>query len=143
LHNEIKKWNDYQATQIKTTTTPATTTPTTTTTTTQTTAKKIETYFLPIPDIFKFYMNNMYQDFIYICESTASQVSDSVIEVIESDAYDLMTETEEIIKNHYKQVREETAPTETAIEEGFDTSGFASSISDLISVVLRASSLVL
>ena len=126
--NEIKKWNDYQATQIKATTTPVATTPTTTTTTTQTTAKKIETYFLPIPDIFKFYMNNMYQDFIYICESTASQVSDSVVEVIESDAYDLMTETEEIIKNHYKQVREETAPTETAIEEGFDTSGFASSI---------------
>lgn len=126
--NEIKKWNDYQATQIKATTTPATTTPATTTTTTQTTAKKIETYFLPIPDIFKFYMNNMYQDFIYICESTASQVSDSVVEVIEADAYDLMTETEEIIKNHYKQVREETAPTETAIEEGFDTSGFASSI---------------
>ena len=73
--NEIKKWNDYQATQIKATTTPVTTTPATTTTTTQTTAKKIETYFLPIPDIFKFYMNNMYQDFIYICENTAHRVS--------------------------------------------------------------------
>ena len=127
--NEIKKWNDYQATQIKATTTPATTTPATTTTTTQTTAKKIETYFLPIPDIFKFYMNNMYQDFIYICESTASQVSDSVVEVIEADAYDLMAETEEIIKNYYKQNKEKKKEEEKEKEEEkFNTAGFASSI---------------
>ena len=127
--NEIKKWNDYQEAQLKNSSSKDNTKDETKNGAgDKSTAKKIETYFLPIPDIFKFYMNNMYQDFIYICESTASQVSDSVVEVIESDAYDLMTETEEIIKNHYKQVREETAPTETAIEEGFDTSGFASSI---------------
>lgn len=93
------------------------------------TAKKIETYFLPIPDIFKFYMNNMYQDFIYICESTASQVSDSVVEVIEADAYDLMAETEEIIKNYYKQNKEKKKEEEKEKEEEkFNTAGFASSI---------------
>lgn len=126
---EVNKWNAYQEAQLKNSSSKDNTKDETKNGAgDKSTAKKIETYFLPIPDIFKFYMNNMYQDFIYICESTASQVSDSVVEVIESDAYDLMTETEEIIKNHYKQVKEETAPTETAIEEGFDTSGFASSI---------------
>ena len=133
--NEIKKWNDYQEAQLKNSSSKDNTKDETKNGAgDKSTAKKIETYFLPIPDIFKFYMNNMYQDFIYICENTASQVSDSVIEVIEADAYDLMTETEEIIKNYYKQNKEKKKEEKKKEEEKekeeekFNTAGFASSI---------------